>query len=74
MNWTSTNVPLWQTDCENFRKVPSPFEVRDVTKPEHWEFVNEFAAQYGLTVTAHESTARFQASPTSGVGSKENVW
>lgn len=39
MNWTSTKVPLWQTDCETFRTVGRRFELRDVATTAHEEFV-----------------------------------
>lgn len=47
MNWTSTQVPLWQIDCENYRRALQPFELRDVT-PEHDDFVEQFTLRYDL--------------------------
>ena len=58
MNWTSTKVPLWQIDCDAFRKVKREFELRDVTTEEHEQFVLAFYGRYdwkpkqsGTTVT-----------------------
>lgn len=48
MNWTTTTVPLWQIDCDNYRKVGKPFELRDVTTSEHEAFAEVFAARYDL--------------------------
>lgn len=50
MNWTTTKVPLWQIDAENFRQVGRPFEIRDVG-PEHEEFVAHFFARHHITLT-----------------------
>jgi hypothetical protein len=47
MNWTSTEVPLWQIDCENYRKTRQPFELRDVS-PEHSAFIEHFTERYDL--------------------------
>jgi hypothetical protein len=47
MNWVSTQVPLWQIDCETFRKAELPFELRDVGA-EHESFISMFAARYDL--------------------------
>jgi hypothetical protein len=60
MNWTTTKVPLWQIDCENFRKVGRPFELRDVTTTEHWQFVKVFGARYAWNYTKEGSTVRFE--------------
>ena len=59
MNWTTTKVPLWQIDCENFRKVHQPFELRDVTTAEHKLFVEMFAARYLMQYTERGTTVRF---------------
>ena len=48
LNSTSTKVPLWQQDCESFRRTLRPFILRDVTDPEHLNFVDDFARQYAL--------------------------
>jgi len=60
MNWTTTKVPLWQIDCENFRRADSAFEVPDVTTTEHQEFVEHFAARYGLKYKQADGTVRFE--------------
>jgi hypothetical protein len=59
MNWTSTTVPLWQIDCENFRKVGKPFEPRDVTTEEHKRFVAAFGSKFRLKVAQKETTVVF---------------
>jgi hypothetical protein len=53
MNWTTTRVPLWQSDCENFRRALQPFEVRDVVTAEQWQFIEDFATRYELTIRKH---------------------
>jgi hypothetical protein len=59
MNWTSTTVPLWQMDCENFRRAGGPFEVRDVHTNEQRLFILAFASEYGLTFAEDGMTFRF---------------
>jgi hypothetical protein len=60
LNWTTTTVPLWQVDCENFRRTGKPFELRDVSSAEHRDFVEQFAARYDMVFELTGSTARFQ--------------
>ena len=59
VNWTSTTVPLWQIDCENYRKVGGPFQLKDVTTAEHHQFVKLFCARYDYTFTMAADTAIF---------------
>jgi len=59
MNWTSTQVPLWQIDCEEFRKVGHPFELRDVSTPEHEKFIEAFGAKHWLKTARRGLTERF---------------
>ena len=47
MNWTSTQIPLWQIDCDNHRKALRPFELRDLG-PGHDDFVEQFTQRYAL--------------------------
>ncbi|HET7712987.1 MAG TPA: hypothetical protein VFK94_00030 [Patescibacteria group bacterium] len=61
MNWTSTRVPLWQTDCQNFWRAGSPFEVRDVTDLKDTEFLENFASSHNLFYTRWGTTIRFAA-------------
>lgn len=61
MNWTTTTVPLWQIDCDNYRKVGREFELRDVTTPEHLRFAEVFAARYDLSFETAGTTIRFLA-------------
>jgi hypothetical protein len=60
MNWTTTTVPLWQIDCDNYRKVGRHFELRDVTTAEHRQFVEVFAARYDLAVQLNGAVATFR--------------
>jgi len=57
-------VPLWQIDCEEFRKVGRPFELRDVTTPEHEKFVEVFSVRHGLATEREGTTVRFLQKPT----------
>jgi hypothetical protein len=59
LNWTTTTVPLWQIDCDNFRKVGRAFELRDVTGDEHGRFVEVFAARYDLAYERKGTTVVF---------------
>jgi hypothetical protein len=59
MNWTSTTVPLWQIDCDNFRRVGRPFELRDVTTMEHERFVEMFCARYDIECIKDGTIVRF---------------
>jgi hypothetical protein len=63
MNWTSTKVPLWQIDCENFRRVGGRFELREVSADEHKSFIIDFAKRHDLKVTARERGAIVQFEP-----------
>jgi hypothetical protein len=46
LNWTTTKVPMWQIDCEAYRKLKRPFELRDATTVEHEKFIFAFCARY----------------------------
>ncbi len=59
VNWTSTSTPLWQIDCENFRKVGKPFELRNVVTLQHRQFIEAFAERYYLDVEHGDGFARF---------------
>lgn len=52
-------MPLWQVDCENFRRTGKPFELRNVTTDEHRDFLEQFAARYELAFELNDTTARF---------------
>jgi hypothetical protein len=60
MNWTSTKVPLWQIDCDNFRKVARPFQLKDVTTEGHRLFVELFSIRYDLSCSYEGTTATFE--------------
>jgi hypothetical protein len=68
MNWTTTTVPLWQIDCDNFRRVGKPFELRDATTPEHDAFVDLFCARYGLKSARKGTTVCMEPEKTSEAG------
>lgn len=51
---------MWQIDCETFRKVEHPFELREVTTPEHQGFVEVFAARYDLPWKKEGTTVVFR--------------
>jgi hypothetical protein len=61
MNWTSTTVPLWHYDCQNFWRAGTAFEVRDVTTAEHRHFVDTFAATYGVRFSVQGTCVRFDS-------------
>lgn len=50
VNWTSTKVPLWETDCLQFWRAGQPFELRDVSTQDHISFVSQFANAHELEV------------------------
>lgn len=53
-------MPLWQIDCDDFRRVGKPFELRNVTTSEHLDFVGAFSARFGLLVEIGQNVARFE--------------
>ena len=61
VNFTTTKVPLWQIECDNFRRVGSEYELRDLATPEHDQFVQNFAARYDLDFKRDGSTVTFAA-------------
>ena len=61
MNWTSTKVPMWQLDCQNFWRAGSAFEVRDVASDEDKQFIEIFASSHNLTFTRFGNSALFSA-------------
>lgn len=63
MNWTSTKVPLWQIDCHEFVKTGRPVELRDVTTPDHDEFVLAFSTKHNLSVKKKGTTVIFLPRP-----------
>lgn len=48
MNSTSTKVPLWELDCDSFRRTLRPFALHDVTDEAHHRFVASFAREFDL--------------------------
>ena len=59
-NWTSTTVPLWETDCLQFWRAGQPFELRDVRLDEHFRFVAQFSAAHELEVTREGDRVTFR--------------
>lgn len=50
---------MWQIDCDEFRKVNRPFELRNVTAREHEHFVAAFAERYGWNTRRDGETVTF---------------
>src|SRR5687768_7560762 len=59
LNWTSTKVPLWQIDCDEYRKLRKPFELRDVTTEEHKVFAVAYSSRFDLEYKFTESAVVF---------------
>ena len=59
-NWTSTTVPLWETDCLQFWRAGQPFQLRDVSTEEHSRFIARFSRDNDLEVQRQGSTVTFQ--------------
>lgn len=62
-NWTSTTVPLWETDCLQFWRAGLPFQLRDVTSEDHFLFVARFAKAHNLDIRQDGSTVTFEPRP-----------
>lgn len=58
-NWTSTKVPLWETDCIQFWRAGQPFELRDISTEDHYLFVARFSAAHHLDVSRAGGTVTF---------------
>jgi hypothetical protein len=59
MDRTSTTVPTWQKDCENFAKGRGLFELLNVSTTDHFLFVIEFCKKHDLDYTLAEDTLLF---------------
>ncbi len=59
INWSSTEVPMWETDCVQFWRTGLPFELRNVTTAEHDAFVERFASAHQLSVEREGNTVIF---------------
>ena len=59
MNWTSTRMPNWQSDCEDLRKLRHPFQLRDVGV-ENERFVEKYADRFDFKVEREGSTVTFR--------------
>ena len=58
-NWTSTQIPCWQDECERFREPERFFVLYDVTTPEHERFVSAFRGRHNLIVRRRGTTVIF---------------
>ena len=63
MNWTSTTVPLWRIDCEEFRKVGRPFDLRDIDTDDHLEFAGTFTSRSYLEFRREQNRIIFHPKP-----------
>ena len=59
VNWTSTKVPLWESDCLQFWRAGQPFELRDVCTDDHFQFVSQFAKAHELEAECEGETVYF---------------
>jgi hypothetical protein len=59
-NWTSTKVPLWETDCLQFWRTGQSFELRDVSAEEHFLFIARFSKAHELAVRREGNTVVFE--------------
>jgi hypothetical protein len=75
MNWTSTMVPMWQGDLENFWRAGGRFQLRDVRTEEHIQFARQFAEEHSLSVRfAHTGTVAFFEPSTAREVSPPVLW
>lgn len=58
-NWTTTKVPLWETDCVQFWRAGMPFALKDVSTEEHFLFVARFSHAHDLSVVREGTTVTF---------------
>ena len=50
---------MWQSDCQELRKLQRPFQLRDVSR-ENEKFVEMFAARFDFDVEREGSTVTFR--------------
>ena len=50
---------MWQSDCEDLRKLRAPFQLRDVGI-ENERFVELYAARFDFNIERHGSTVTFR--------------
>lgn len=51
---------MWETDCTQFWRTGLPFELRNVTTPEHEAFVQRFADEHQLLAEREGTTVQFR--------------
>ena len=54
---------MWQIDCDNFRKVDRPFELRNATTLAHEMFVVAFCKRYDWEFKRTGPTVLFSPKP-----------
>lgn len=59
-NWTSTTVPLWETDCIQFWRAGQPFQLRDVSTEEHFLFIAQFSNAHNIAVRRDGTVVTFE--------------
>jgi hypothetical protein len=59
MNWTSAKVNSWQSDCDAYRKLNKPFQLRDVQGRTQEAFALIYALQFGINYNRDGSTVTF---------------
>lgn len=59
-NWTSTKVPMWEGDLIEFWRAGPPFEVREVSTPEHEDVIVRFARSHNLKAQKSGTTIIIQ--------------
>lgn len=71
MDRTSTIVPTWRDDCENFAKGHGLFELLNVTTTDQFLFVIEFCKKHDLDYSFAGDTLLF--APGKKAAEKANV-
>ena len=58
-------MPLWQIDCDEYRKVGRDFELRDIGTPDHESFCAVFSARHNWHFKLDGNKAIFSQKPFS---------
>lgn len=59
MTWTSAKRACWQSDCDAYRKLNKPFQLRDVQGRMHEAFALVYALQFDCKYDRDGSTVTF---------------
>jgi len=59
MNYTSVKAPFWQSDCDAYRKLNRPFQLRDVKSRTQEAFALVYALHFGFNYDRAGSTVTF---------------